>query len=219
VAEFPGAEQYVPAKATLVTLRKAAQRCEGCDLFRNATQAVMGGGPRSARVVMVGEQPGDKEDRAGEPFVGPAGELLRRAMGDAGLDPEQVFLTNAVKHFRFEERGKRRIHKTPSAAEVVACTPWLRAELELVRPEMIVCLGAVAARVVIGKTHRLLQERGKFFPHALAASVTATVHPSSILRAPDPEQREENYAAFVRDLSAVRRKLGKSAAGALPISG
>lgn len=169
----------------------------------------MGLGPKSARVVMVGEQPGDKEDLAGKPFVGPAGDILDRAMADAGLERDEVFLTNAVKHFRFEERGKRRIHKTPSAAEIVACTPWLRAELELVKPELIVCLGAVAAKVVIGKSHRLLQERGKFFPHPLAASVTATVHPSSILRAPDSEQREAAYAAFVRDLSAVARRIRK----------
>jgi uracil-DNA glycosylase family protein len=207
--EFTGAEQYVPEKATLVKLREAAQHCEGCDLFRAATQAVMGQGPKSARVVMVGEQPGDKEDRAGKPFVGPAGEILDRAMEDAGLVRDEIFLTNAVKHFRFEERGKRRIHKTPSTAEVVACTPWLEAELKLVKPELIVCLGAVAAKAVIGKSHRLLQERGKFFPHPMAANVTATVHPSSILRAPDSEQREAAYAAFVHDLAAVAKRIRK----------
>ena len=154
---------------------------------------------------MVGEQPGDKEDLAGHPFVGPAGNLLDRALVDAGIERSAVYLTNAVKHFKFEERGKRRIHKKPSAGEISACKPWLEAELSIVRPRLVVCLGAVAARSVIGPRHRLLEERGRFFPYPLADGVTATVHPSSILRAPESEQRKAQYQAFVQDLIAVRK--------------
>ena len=168
---------------------------------------MLGEGPSSARLMMVGEQPGDKEDLAGKPFVGPAGILLDRALEDAGIDRADVYLTNAVKHFKFEERGKRRIHKAPSTTEIVACKPWLLAEVQLVQPEMIVCLGATAARAVLGKEHQLLKERGHFFPNSLAKLVTATVHPSAILRSRDEESRRESYAAFVRDLKAVRNKL------------
>ncbi len=156
---------------------------------------------------MVGEQPGDREDLAGHPFVGPAGALLDRALSDAGIARSEVYVTNAVKHFKFEERGKRRIHKKPSDREVFACGPWLAAELALIRPEIVVCLGATAAHAVIGKDHRLLENRGQFFPHSMAGIATATVHPSAILRAPGAEQRRETYEAFVRDLEAVRRKL------------
>jgi uracil-DNA glycosylase len=207
------AASFVPQGATLAQLREAAQKCKGCDLYRRATQAVLGEGPSTARIVMVGEQPGDKEDLAGKPFVGPAGGLLTRALEDAGIDRSDVYITNALKHFKFEERGKRRIHKKPSETEIVACRPWLDAELLLIKPEIIVCLGATAAHAVIGKKHRLLQERGRFFEHSMAKSVTATVHPSAILRAPTPEQRRAAYEAFVADLKAVRRKL-ESAAGA-----
>ena len=203
----PGASPFVPQHANLSELWAAAQECRGCDLYRHATQAVLGEGPPSARIVMVGEQPGDKEDLAGHPFVGPAGVLLDRALSDAGIDRSDVYVTNAVKHFKFEERGKRRIHKKPSTVEVVACKPWLEAEVAIVRPELIVCLGATAARAVIGPKHRLLEERGRFFEHPWCASVTATVHPSAILRSPDPEQRHANYEAFVNDLVAVRKKL------------
>ncbi len=174
----------------------------------------MGEGPAQARIVMVGEQPGDREDRAGHPFVGPAGGLLSRALEDAGIDRTEVYVTNAVKHFKFEERGKRRIHKKPSDPEIVACRPWLDAELALIRPEIIVCLGATAARAVIGKQHRLLEERGRFFEHPMASLVTATVHPSAILRAPDAERRRASYEAFVADLKAVRMKLANAASGA-----
>lgn len=206
-----GAAVFVPALATLPRLREAAQGCQGCNLFRNATQAVLGEGPVTARIVMVGEQPGDKEDLAGHPFVGPAGNLLDRALADAGIDRGDVYVTNAVKHFKFEERGKRRIHKKPSETEIVACKPWLDAELSLIRPDVVVCLGATAARSVIGKDHRLLRDRGRFFGHSVARSVTATVHPSAILRAPDPEQRHAVYQAFVEDLKAVRLHLMKTA--------
>ncbi len=176
-------------------------------MYRNATQAVLGEGPEKARILMVGEQPGDREDVAGHPFVGPAGRLLDRALGDASIPREEVYITNAVKHFKFEERGKRRIHKKPSDTEIVACKPWLNAEIELIHPEIIVCLGATAARAVIGKQHQLLKERGHFFDHPWARSVTATMHPSAILRAPDEESREAGYKAFVDDLKAVREKL------------
>ena len=201
------ARPFVPARANLAQLAEAAQQCRGCDLYRNATQAVLGEGPISARVVMVGEQPGDREDRAGTPFVGPAGKLLDTALQDAGLARSDVYITNAVKHFKFDERGKRRIHKKPSVSEIDACYPWLEAELALIHPAVIVCLGATAARAVIGKEHALLKERGKFFEHPMARWVTATVHPSAILRAPDPVRRLQDYEAFVSDLEAVRRKL------------
>src|SRR5579883_45308 len=150
----PGAQSFVPIGASLPQLWDAAQECRGCDLYRHATQAVLGEGPTAARIVMVGEQPGDKEDLAGHPFVGPAGALLSRALDEAGIDRADVYITNAVKHFKFEERGKRRIHKKPSDTEIIACKPWLEAELAQVRPEVIVCLGATAARSVIGNAHR-----------------------------------------------------------------
>lgn len=202
-----GAEPYVPAGATLAQLAAAAQSCRGCELYRGATQAVLGEGPSAARIVMVGEQPGDREDRAGRPFVGPAGALLDRALAGAGIARADVYLTNAVKHFKFEERGKRRIHKKPADREIAACKPWLWAELGRVRPQLIVCLGATAARAVIGKEHRLLERRGRFFPHSMAGTVTATVHPSAILRSPDPETRRHNYEAFVADLRAAQERL------------
>jgi DNA polymerase len=159
---------------------------------------------------MVGEQPGDKEDLAGRPFVGPAGGLLDRALDDAGINRADVYVTNSVKHFKFEERGKRRIHKKPSGTEIAACHPWLEAELACIHPEVVVCLGATAARAVIGKQHRLLQDRGKFFENPLAGTVTATVHPSAILRAPDPDRRRADYESFVTDLKGVRQKLVKA---------
>jgi uracil-DNA glycosylase len=205
------ATPFVPQGAHLAQLREAAQKCKGCELYRFATQAVLGEGPPTARIIMVGEQPGDKEDLAGKPFVGPAGGLLTRALEEAGLDRSDVYITNAVKHFKFEERGKRRIHKKPSESEFVACRPWLDAEVALIKPEIVVCLGATAAHAVIGKKHRLLKERGRFFEHSVAKSVTATVHPSAILRAPTPEQRHAAYEAFVADLKAVRKKLESAA--------
>jgi DNA polymerase len=207
-----GAAPFVPHGGTLPKLREAAQACQGCDLYRHATQAVLGEGPSSARIVMIGEQPGDKEDLAGKPFVGPAGALLNRALADAGIDRADVYITNAVKHFKFEERGKRRIHKKPSETEIVACRPWLDAELSNVRPEVVICLGATAARAVIGKQHRVLRDRGRFFPHPMVRTVTATVHPSAILRAPTPDHRRAAYEAFVKDLRAVREELGKAPA-------
>jgi uracil-DNA glycosylase family protein len=206
-AKAPDASPFVPEHATLSQLQSAEQECRGCDLYRNATQAVAGEGPARARVVVIGEQPGDKEDLAGKPFVGPAGMLLDRALEEAGIDRGEVFVTNAVKHFKFEERGKRRIHKKPSAAEIRACKPWLNAELARIRPEVIVCLGATAAAAVLGPRHQLMKERGRFFEHPQARTVTATVHPSAILRSPDPDSRARDYAAFVEDLKKVRARL------------
>ena len=207
VTPQPGARAFVPEHFTLAQLDRAAQNCQGCELYRAATQAVLGEGPARARIVMVGEQPGDREDLAGRPFVGPAGALLDRALADAGIERREVYVTNAVKHFKFEERGKRRIHKKPSTVEIAACRPWLEAELAIVQPELIVCLGATAARSVIGPRHRLLEERGRFFPSPLAEAVTATVHPSAILRSPDAARRQQSYEAFVKDLTAVRARL------------
>lgn len=207
-----GAAPFVPSGASLPELAVAAQRCEGCDLYKHATQAVLGEGPTTAKIVLIGEQPGDREDLAGKPFVGPAGNLLDRALEDAGIARSEVYVTNAVKHFKFEERGKRRIHKKPSTGEMDACHPWLDAELALLRPELIVCLGATAAHAVIGKNHRLMDERGKFFDHPMANAVTATVHPSAILRSVDAESRERDYQAFVKDLRLVRERAPAKAA-------
>jgi DNA polymerase len=164
---------------------------------------VFGEGPTSARIVLVGEQPGDREDLTGHPFVGPAGGLLDRALTDAGIARNDVYVTNAVKHFKFEERGKRRIHKKPSDSEVEACKPWLWAELTRIRPEAVICLGATAARALLGKEHRVLKDRGQLLEHPLAGIVASTVHPSAILRAPDAERREADYRTFVKDLAKV----------------
>jgi len=209
--KFPGAGTYVPEGVSLRTLSNAVQACHGCDLYRHATQAVFGEGRAGAPIVMLGEQPGDQEDRAGRPFVGPAGTLLNRALADAGIDRSDIYITNAVKHFKFEERGKRRIHKKPTAAEVVACRPWLQAELERLRPEVLVCLGATALQSVFGNRYRVLKDRGHFFEHPMAKAATVTVHPAAILRASGVTQRETDYQAFVKDLSAVRLKLAELA--------
>jgi DNA polymerase len=201
------ATPYLPVKPTLPKLRDAVNHCEGCDLYQHATQGVLGEGPAGARVLFIGEQPGSEEDLKGRPFVGPSGKLLDRTLEEAGIDRTQVYVTNAVKHFKFEERGKRRIHKKPSASEVNACRPWLETEVNLIRPRVIVCLGATATQAVLGRAHRLTQERGHFVEHDWAASVTATVHPSAILRAPDDDQRHQQYAAFVADLKLVAKRL------------
>ncbi len=193
------AAEYLPKKKTLPVLREAVQDCRGCDLYKNATQAVFGEGPARARIVFIGEQPGDEEDKRGRPFVGPAGRLFERALEEAGIDRKVVYVTNAVKHFKFEERGKRRLHKKPSASEVKACHPWLEAELAAIRPEIVVCLGATAAQAIFGRTYLVTQERGKVVKHDVAPYATSTVHPSAILRAPE-EQRNAEYRRFVEDL-------------------
>ena len=199
------AAPYVPPDPTLPKLEKAAQNCKGCDLYLNATQAVVGDGPVPARVMIIGEQPGDREDIEGKPFVGPAGRLLDKALAAAGIDRDDVYVTNAVKHFKHEPRGKRRIHKKPSAGEVAACRPWLDTEMEMVRPEVIVCLGATAAQAILGREFRLTKARGELIPHNQAKYVVATVHPSSLLRM--PEGREEAFALLVQDLAAAGKAL------------
>lgn len=173
-------------------------------MYQHATQAVFGEGPRSAEIVFIGEQPGDEEDRQGRPFVGPAGRLFDKALKEAGIDRSSVYITNAVKHFKFEERGKRRIHKKPSGAETRACQPWLEAELAAIRPKIIVCLGATAAQSVFGSAYRVTQERGNFVEHVWAPLATSTLHPSAILRAPDDEQRRIEYRRLVEDLRKVQ---------------
>jgi DNA polymerase len=205
-AKATSAAEFIPEHPTLRALREKVQGCRGCDLYRYATQAVFGEGPRAARIVLVGEQPGDQEDRQGHPFVGPAGKLLDKALEDAGIVRADVYVTNAVKHFKFEERGKRRLHKKPRVSEIKACNPWLEAEMALLKPEVIVCLGATAAQALLGPKFRLTKERGKFVEHEWAPHVTATVHPSAILRAPDEEQRHLEYQKFVDDLTRVRKR-------------
>jgi DNA polymerase len=203
--ESTSAAEYIPDHLTARALRESVQRCQGCDLFERATQAVFGEGPNSAEIVFIGEQPGDEEDRQGRPFVGPAGKLLDRALEEARIDRLQVYVTNAVKHFKFEERGKRRLHKKPNGVEIRACRPWLEAEINLIQPQIIVCLGATAARAIFGSTYRLTKERGLFVGNSWAPHVTSTVHPSAILRAPGQERRHAEYERFVTDLKKVQR--------------
>ncbi|WP_158887223.1 UdgX family uracil-DNA binding protein [Amycolatopsis anabasis] len=201
------ASEFVPDTRELSRLRSAAATCRGCGLYRDATQTVFGDGPGNARVLMVGEQPGDYEDRAGEPFVGPAGRLLDRALAESAIDREQVYVTNAVKHFKFvrAERGKQRIHKKPSRTEIVACRPWLLAELDATRPELVVFLGATAAQALLGSSFRVTRERGNLLDlPERPAKALATVHPSSVLRAPD---RQAAYADFVADLRVAATAL------------
>jgi DNA polymerase len=190
----------IPARTTLAGVREAAKGCRACDLWARATQTVFGEGPRKAAVMFVGEQPGDQEDLSGHPFVGPAGRLLERALEEAGLDRASVYLTNVVKHFKWEPRGKRRIHKKPNAGEIAACRPWLETEIALVKPRALVCLGATAAQALLGRQFRLTAHRGQPVASGLAPFVMATVHPSSILRAPDDENRRREMERFVHDL-------------------
>ena len=205
--KFPGAEQFLPKRRTLNTLREASKGCQGCDLYLPATQTVFGEGPSSARIVMVGEQPGNSEDLEGRPFVGPAGALLDRALVAAKIDRKQVYVTNAVKHFSFEPRGKARLHKRPRPGEVRACAPWLHADLALIEPEVLVLLGATAAQSLFGPSFRITQQRGKKLESDLAPFVIATIHPSAVLRAPDEAAREESYASLVADLKIVAQAL------------
>jgi uracil-DNA glycosylase len=199
------ARMHVPSRPTLPKLREAVQTCTACELYRDATQAVIGEGPAKARAMFVGEQPGDREDIEGHPFVGPAGALLDRALEQAGIERSAIYLTNVVKHFRFRARGKRRIHQRPGREHVQACRPWLDAELSIVKPRVLVCLGAVAAQGLLGNQVRVTQDRGEPIESELAEFVTVTVHPSSILRAGD--RRDEELEAFVRDLRKVAREL------------
>ncbi|GEL19935.1 UdgX family uracil-DNA binding protein [Pseudonocardia asaccharolytica] len=189
----------------LETLRRAAADCTGCELYRNAEQTVFGRGPAPARLMLIGEQPGDREDRAGEPFVGPAGRLLDRALTEAGIRRDEVYLTNAVKHFSFEQRGERRIHQTPTAAQIRACRPWLDAELRVVAPAALGVLGATAAQALLGRTFRVTRQRGQMIDWE-GHAVVATVHPSAVLRAP-PERRAELFDGFVEDLKVLAAAL------------
>ena len=202
------AREFLPKSTSLTALRTAAARCEGCELFGPATQTVFGAGPARARLMLVGEQPGDQEDRAGAPFVGPAGRLLDHALADAGLDELPRYVTNAVKHFRFTQRGTRRIHQPPTRGQLRACLPWLTAELAAVRPELVICLGATAAHALLGEDFRLTERRGELLdaPESMADAgrVMATVHPSAVLRAND---RDEAYQDLVRDLRTAAEQL------------
>ncbi|HEX9304549.1 MAG TPA: UdgX family uracil-DNA binding protein [Thermoanaerobaculia bacterium] len=201
------ASPLVPRKPTLPKLRQAAAGCRACDLWKRGTQTVFGDGSSRARVLFVGEQPGDREDLEGKPFVGPAGRILDASLEKAGIDRRTVYVTNVVKHFKWEPRGKRRIHQKPNSVEIGACRPWLDAELALVRPEVLVCLGATAAQALIGRSFRVSRQRGEFVASSLAPRVLATVHPSSILRAPDEETRRAETEKFVADLKKVAKAL------------
>jgi len=207
------AADFIPPHASLSKLRAAAEGCRGCDLFKLGTQTVFGEGPSRARVIVVGEQPGDAEDKAGHPFVGPSGKLLDRAFDAAGIDRDDIYLTNAVKHFKWarDARSPRRLHKTPSAGEVRACFPWLQHEIALVKPEVIVCLGATAAKALLGRTFSVLKSRGIALDSEWATAVFATVHPSAVLRAP-PDQRALAEKMFVADLRKVARYLSSERA-------
>jgi DNA polymerase len=198
------AADFVPDARTLPALRAAAEGCRGCHLWRRGTQTVFGAGPARARVMMVGEQPGNDEDLAGEPFVGPAGRILDRALEEVGIDRREVYVTNVVKHFKWEAKGKRRIHAKPNQLEITACLPWLEAELDVVRPGALVCLGATAAQALLGAKFRVTRERGQWVSARWASRVMATVHPSAILRAPDDEARRLEMARFVTDLRLLR---------------
>jgi len=203
------AARLIPSGAGLDELREIAARCKACDLWMRGTQTVFGEGPAPAELMFVGEQPGDKEDLEGRPFVGPAGAVLERALEEAGIDRDTIYLTNVVKHFKWEPRGKRRIHKKPNALQIVACRPWLEAEIDRVRPRVVVLLGATAAQAMLGNKFRVTQQRGEILPFSLAPYAMATVHPSSILRAPDDESRQRERQLFVRDLKVLTKFLSE----------
>jgi uracil-DNA glycosylase len=193
----------VPETSSLSAVRTAARSCTACHLYKRATQTVFGEGPKRAPIMLVGEQPGDYEDVAGKPFVGPAGKILDRALAEAGINRDEVYVTNAVKHFKWEPRGKRRIHQKPNSREIAACRPWMEAEMRLVKPKLVVCLGSTAGQAFFGPSFRVTRERGKVLSSKLAPRVVATVHPSSLLRQPDEVSRDREYARFVVDLKAA----------------
>ncbi|HEY5895649.1 MAG TPA: UdgX family uracil-DNA binding protein [Chthoniobacterales bacterium] len=197
-------DAVVPKTDDWPRLRRAASRCRACPLWENATQTVFGEGPQTASIFLIGEQPGDREDREGKPFVGPAGKLLDRALADAGVDRDACYVTNAVKHFKNEPRGKRRLHKKPNQSEISACEPWWKAELALIRPRTLVCLGATAAHVVFERVVRVQKERGAFLVSPASERTLVTVHPSSLLRLPDSADRNREYGRFVDDLKLLR---------------
>ena len=206
------AAPLIPPEPTIPKLRDAAATCRACDLWKRGTQTVFGEGSGKPRVMLVGEQPGDQEDIQGRPFVGPAGKILDKALAEAGIDRKDVYVTNAVKHFKWEPRGKRRIHKKPNSIEITACKPWIEAEIEVVHPQVIVCLGATAAQALLGREFKVSTQRGEWVPSPLAPFVMATVHPSSLLRAPDEETRRLETRRFIADLKLVHKALEKQAA-------
>ena len=206
------AADFLPKKRTLESFRAAACSCQGCDLYKNATQTVFGEGPKAATVMLVGEQPGDMEDRQGHPFVGPAGRMLDKALAEARIPRDEVYITNAVKHFKWIQRGKRRLHQKPLIRQVVACKPWLEAEIEAVHPKVVVCLGATAAQSLVGRIVRITQERGKFLDGDSGAAVFITIHPSSIYRLREKDEQEKEYRRFVGEMKSVQRKLRSIAA-------
>ena len=200
----------VPDTSSLSEVREAARSCTACHLYKRATQTVFGEGPKRAPIMLVGEQPGDYEDVAGKPFVGPAGKILDRALAEAGINRDEVYVTNAVKHFKWEPRGKRRIHQKPNSREMAACRPWMEAEMRLVKPKMVICLGSTAGQAFFGPSFRVTRERGKVLSSKLAPKVVATVHPSSLLRQPDEVSRDREYARFVVDLKAALKAVGEA---------
>ncbi len=204
------AAEFFPSRKSLKAFREAAVDCKACDLWKRGTQTVFGEGSRRAEVFFVGEQPGNEEDITGQPFVGPAGRLFNDALAEAGIDRAQTYVTNVVKHFKWEPRGKRRIHKKPNSSEIAACRPWLEAEIALVKPKVIVCLGATAAQALLGPKFRVLKQRGQFIESTLSPYIMATVHPSSILRAPDDETRHADKRRFIDDLKKVARVISKN---------
>jgi DNA polymerase len=204
-SEFSAAP-FVPAHPTLQRLQSAARECQGCPLYQRATQTVFGEGPAKAKIILVGEQPGDQEDLQGKPFVGPAGKLLDKALVDAEIDRRIVYVTNAVKHFKWEPRGKRRIHQKPTGLEISACHPWLEGEIAVIRPEIVVALGATAAQALMGPKFRVTKQRGLFFPYTEAKWLLATVHPSALLRT-EPANRQHEYELFVNDLRQLHTKV------------
>src|SRR5438094_4564210 len=211
---MPKTDEYArpatpPDTSSLTEVRAASRQCTACHLYKRATRTVFGEGPKGAPMMLVGEQPGDYEDVAGKPFVGPAGKIMDRALEEAGIDRNKVYVTNAVKHFKWEPRGKRRIHQKPNSREIAACRPWLEVELRLVKPKLLVCLGATAAQAVFGPSFRVTRERGKVLSSKLAPRVLATVHPSSLLRQPDEKSREREYKLFVADLRAASHAAGE----------
>jgi len=201
------AAEFVPPSRSLKALEEAVQGCRGCDLYKDATQAVFGEGRKSAELMLVGEQPGDKEDLEGEPFVGPAGRLLDRALEEAGIDRSAAYVTNAVKHFKWKPRGKRRLHQTPRAGEIEACKPWLAAEVEAIKPQALLAMGATATRSLFGSKFKVLKDRGRQIDSPLAPVAAVTIHPSAILRVRERDEREAEFAAFVADLEAVASAL------------
>ncbi len=209
-SQKPSAAPLLPASRTLDALRDAAAGCQACHLWQVGTQTVFGEGREEAKVMLVGEQPGDHEDVEGKPFVGPAGALLDRGLEAAGIDRSEAYVTNVVKHFKWKAAGKRRLHQKPNAEEIGACKPWLMAEIEVVRPQVVVCLGATAAQALLGRSFRVTQQHGQWADWPHEPKITATVHPSSILRAPDAEAREAAYAGFVADLTVVAAELTSS---------